>query len=190
MVFNSLRARMLNWEASSQRGMPEAILEHLPLQRGQQVADVGTGGGYFAFRMAEQLEGEGTVYAIDVDGGFLRFIQREAERRGIRNLITVQAEGERIPIPEGILDLALFRDVYHHLERQVEYFCSFRTFLQPEGRVVIIDYRPKGSFFIFWRLFEHYASRETILMEMEQAGYRLVEEHTFLPEQYFLIFGI
>lgn len=189
MVFESLRAKMLNREAASPRSRPGAILDTLPLQRGQRVADVGTGGGYYAFLMAERVGPEGTVYAIDLKRGLLRVIQREAEQRGIRNLVAIQVEGERIPIPEGVLDLALFRDVYHHLEGRVEYFRSFRAYLRPEGRVVIIDYRPKGSFF-FWRLFERYAPREIILKEMKAGGYRLVEEHPFLPEQYFLIFSI
>jgi hypothetical protein len=33
-------------------------------------------------------------------------------------------------------------------------------------------------------------AREDLVAQMERAGYKLVKEHTFLPYQYFLVFGV
>jgi hypothetical protein len=33
-------------------------------------------------------------------------------------------------------------------------------------------------------------AREDLIHQVEQAGFRLTKEHTFLPYQYFLVFGM
>ena len=58
--------------------------------------------------------------------------------------------------------------------------------LTSRGRVAIVDYRkgqPRGP------PEEHRLSPEQVRKELEAAGYRLVEDHGFLPNQYFLIFA-
>jgi len=79
------------------------------------------------------------------------------------------------------------RNVTHHISNRVSYFKELKKFLKSSGRVVIIEYK-KGKPFTFRGMFGHYVSRETIVQEMEEAGYSLEKEFDFLPEQHFAIY--
>src|SRR5262249_8042116 len=46
---------------------PERVIASLGLQPGAAVADLGSGGGYFTFRLARAVGPTGKVYAADVD---------------------------------------------------------------------------------------------------------------------------
>ena len=65
------------------------------------------------------------------------------------------------------------------------YFKSCRDSLKPGGRIAIIDFRmdspdgpPKSA-----RI-----APDRVKAELKSAGYALVQEHAFLPNQYFLVF--
>ena len=76
-------------------------------------------------------------------------------------------------------------DVYHHIQNREQYFRQLQRSLKPGGRLAIIDFRmdsqdgpPKAA-----RI-----APEQVKGELQRAGYGLVEEHGFLPNQYFLVF--
>ena len=71
----NFQAKMFNRKASDPKNKPDQILETLTLQLGQNVADIGAGGGYFSLRFAEAVGNEGHVFAVDTDSNFLEFIK-------------------------------------------------------------------------------------------------------------------
>jgi predicted methyltransferase len=44
---------------------PDRVMAELGLQPGNQVADLGAGGGYFTVRLARAVAPSGVVYAVD-----------------------------------------------------------------------------------------------------------------------------
>jgi predicted methyltransferase len=60
-------------------------------------------------------------------------------------------------------------------------------YLKPEANVAIIDHRPKRGFG-FVSLFKHHTPGETVVREMERAGYSLTKSFDFLPDQTFNLF--
>jgi ubiquinone/menaquinone biosynthesis C-methylase UbiE len=181
-------AKMFNRKASDPRNKPDQILEALGLRQGQNVADIGAGGGYFCLRFAEVVGKKGKVYAVDTNLGFLEFIENSVKERGLDNVVTILVAGEDLALPERSLDLVFMRNVCHHLTNRVEYFRKLRCFLKPEGRIAIIEYK-RAKPFTFRGIFGHYVPRETIKEEMKEAGYRVKREFDFLPEQSFTIFS-
>jgi len=184
----NLKAEMFNRKASDPRNKPDQILEALELRQGQNVADIGAGGGYFCLRFAESVGRKGKVYAVDTNLGFLEFIENNVKERGLDNVEAILAAGEDLALPEGSLDLIFMRNVYHHLTNRVEYFRKLRRFLKPEGRIAIIEYK-RADPFSFRGIFGHYVPREIIIEEMREAGYRVKQEFNFLSEQSFTIFS-
>jgi arsenite methyltransferase len=179
---------MFNSKASSSKSKPNEVLKALELQQGQTVADIGSGGGYFALRFAEIVGSEGHVFAVDTDQSFLDFVQNSAKEKGLANVETVLAAKDAAPLPEDSLDLIFLRNVCHHLPDRPEYFKKLKAALKPEARIAIIEYR--GGGFSFHGLFGHYVPKETIIKEMEQAGYQLEKDLGFLPEQSFTVFHV
>ena len=99
------KARMFNKRASDPKNKPDRVLEALGLKKGQVIADIGSGGGYFSFRFCEMVGRGGKVYAVDTNDGFLKYIQTQAEKKGVDNLVTVPVTEDRIDLPKDGLDL-------------------------------------------------------------------------------------
>jgi arsenite methyltransferase len=187
-MFESFFLRMLNREAASARSRPDEILARLHVANGQHIADIGSGGGFFALCFARAAGTTGRVYAIDVKEKYLDFIGRQAETEGLDNLRFVLAGTEEERLPSAGLDLLFARNVFHHLEQPARTFGELKKYLKPDGKVVIIEHKRKGCGFV--ALFGHHTSSETIVREMEKAGYTQEASPDFLPEQTFTVFAM
>jgi cyclopropane fatty-acyl-phospholipid synthase-like methyltransferase len=163
---------------------PDEVLAALALAPDAKVADVGSGTGYFAVRLARVVP-QGHVYGVDIEPDMARYLGERARREGLSNLTPVLAAPDDARLPEQV-DLVLVVDTYHHIGEREAYFRRLLGSLRPRGRVAIIDYRkgqPKGP------PEQHRLAPDQVRRELESAGYRFVEEHGFLPNQYFLVFS-
>jgi cyclopropane fatty-acyl-phospholipid synthase-like methyltransferase len=163
---------------------PDEVVRALELTPGARVADLGSGGGDFTFRLAEAVGPSGRVFAVDVDEGMNAYVRDEATRRGLPQLAIVLAAYDDPRIPEPV-DLIFTSNTYHHLENRPAYFANARRYLRPGGRIAVVEYKHEG--FFQW-LFPHSTEDSDIRSEMQQAGYALAREHDFLERQHFLIF--
>jgi len=179
---------MFNRKASDPKNKPDQILKILALHRGQNVADIGAGGGYFSLRFAKAVGEKGRVFAVDTNPRFLEFIRDGAKQKALDNVETIHVARDRLTLPRGSLDLVFMRNVTHHLPNRVEYFRKLKSLLKPEGRIAIIEYKSARRF-SFRGMFGHYVPREILVNEMKEAGYRLVKDLDFLPEQSFMIYA-
>ena len=162
---------------------PAEVIAALKLAPDAIVADIGSGTGYFAVRLARAVP-RGKVYGADLEPDMVKFLNARATRESLGNLTSHAAseEGPNLPAP---VDLALVVDTYHHIPRRTRYFERLKAALRPGGRVAIIDFRlesPTGP------PVKHRIPPDQVKTEMERAGYRLHEQPDFLPNQYFLLF--
>jgi ubiquinone/menaquinone biosynthesis C-methylase UbiE len=171
------------WRARWQQ--PETVIQSLALRPGSQVADLGAGGGYFTFRLADAVGPTGKVYAVDVDKGNLDYIAQQAKEQGYANVETVLAKYDDPLLPQTGVDLIFTCNTYHHLENRSDYFESAARYLRPDGQVAIIDLAGKGWLF---KWLGHWTPKETIRSEMETAGYVLTKDFDFLSRQNFQVF--
>ncbi len=86
------------------------------------------------------------------------------------------------------MDLAFVCDTYHHFEYPRRMLGSIRRALRPGGALVIIDYRRVPGRSSPWVMGHVRAGKETVISEVQAAGFRLVSEQQFLQENYFLTF--
>lgn len=163
---------------------PHEVIQALKLAPGAAVADIGAGTGYFAARLAHMLPA-GRVYAVDLEPDMVRHLGERAKRENLANLTAVPGTRGSPNLPAPV-DLVLLVDVYHHIDGRAQYFAGLRNALKAGGRVAVIDFRmdatigPSKSMRI---------APERVKTEMAQAGFALAAEHTFLPQQYFLVFA-
>jgi ubiquinone/menaquinone biosynthesis C-methylase UbiE len=184
----NFKAELLNKKASSPKSKPGKVLTAIAIKKGQKIADIGTGGGYFSLRFAEIVGEKGRVYAVDTNEDFLEFVESQAKEKALNNVITVQAKNIKSVLPKKGLDLVFLRNVSHHLENRADYFKSLKPFLKDSGQITVIEYK-KGKPWTFRGIFGHHAPKETIMREMNEAGYALEKEFDFLPEQHFTIYS-
>ena len=163
----------------------DRVITTLAIAPGQAVADLGAGGGYFTFKLADAVGAEGRVYAVDVDEAMNDRLAGLAAEKGYANVQVVLAEYDDPKIPEGGVDLIFTSNTYHHIEEREAYFRRAARYLRPGGRLAVLDYRDEG---FLQAIFGHSTDAETIRAELERAGYRLVADHDFVEKQHFLVF--
>lgn len=162
---------------------PEEVVDALDIQNGAWVADLGSGGGYFTFWLADAVGEDGRLYAVDVDEALLDDLTKRAGRDGYTNFTPVVGELDDPALP-GPVDLIFVSNTFHHLENRVAYFDRAAKYLRPGGRVAVIEQRGDG-----WLAgCGHATEGEKIKSEMEAAGYTRVASHDFLERQNFQIF--
>jgi SAM-dependent methyltransferase len=163
---------------------PQEVIQALAPAPDALVADIGSGTGYFAVRLARAVP-RGHVYGADIEPDMVKYLAERSRREGLANLTAVQAAASEPRLPRAV-DLVLLVNTYHHIAERPAYFARLRQSLRPAGRVAIIDFLPDAPAGPPRRARIPAAS---VKEEMERAGYGLVTEHTFLPNQYFLVFA-
>ena len=165
--------------------LPDRVIAALNLKRGQIVADIGAGTGYFSIRLARS-EAAPTVYAVDIEPSMVSYLRERAAKEGLNNVTAVQAAADQPNLPEPV-DLILIVDTYHHIGDREAYFRRLVKSLRPGGRVAIIDFKPDSP---EGPPKEFRFPPEKFKSEMGKAGYKLAAQHDFLPRQQFLIFQV
>lgn len=165
---------------------PDQVLAELALRPNDVVADLGAGTGYFTTRIARRVP-EGRVLAIDIEPDMIDFIRERATRDGVSNVEPVLSTADDPKLPDGV-HVVLVVDTYHHISDRTRYFERMRTHLTPDGRLVIVDFKP-GKFPVGPPP-EHKIPEETTTRELVQAGYRACGRFDGLPYQYMLSFCV
>ena len=165
--------------------LPDRVIAALNLKRGQIVADIGAGTGYFSIRLAKS-KASPKVYAADIEPSMVSYLRERAAKEGLTNVIAVQAAADQPNLPEPV-DLILIVDTYHHIGDREAYFRRLAKSIKPGGQVVIIDFKPDSP---EGPPKEFRFPLEQFKTEMGKAGYKLAAQHNFLPRQEFLIFEV
>ena len=165
---------------------PEEVIQALIIKPEEQIADLGSGSGYFTFRLADAVGPSGQVYAVDIDADMNAHLAKRLQEKGYKNIEVMLAKPHDPELPENGVDLIFSANTYHHLENRPSYFANARKYLRPNGRIAIIDFNGEG---LLQQLSGHYTPNDVIQRELQEAGYALERELTFLPKQVFLIFA-
>lgn len=166
---------------------PREVMQALAVKEGEVIADIGAGSGYFTTRLAHHVGAGGHVYAVDVSQDMVRHLHERVRDMGLLNVSPILARPDDPLLPQPV-DRFLIVNVWHHVEDHAAYLALMRKQLKPGGQVIMIDFQkrelpvgpPVGM----------KIAREDLLAQMKTHGFELVAEHTFLPYQYFLVFGV
>ena len=165
---------------------PREVLKALALKPGEVIADIGAGSGYFTFRLSHLVGEKGKIYAVDISPDMILHINRRIRELKVNNVISILADPDDPLLPDRSVNRFFFSESWHHIENQTKYLSLMKRMLKPGGEVVMIDFQKKEL--PVGPPLEMRIAREDLIKQMEQNGFRLVQEHTFLPYQYFLIF--
>jgi cyclopropane fatty-acyl-phospholipid synthase-like methyltransferase len=164
---------------------PDKVLQALHVRAGQIVCDIGAGPGYFSLRLARLVGPAGRVYAVDVDPQILNALRDRIEKGGFKNVTPVLGTGGDPLLPERSCDLILIVDTYHHFSDRPAYLRQLVRLLKAEGRVANVDFHKRAT--PIGPPLEHRVAREEFLHDAAAAGLAVVEEPTFLENQYFVV---
>ena len=163
------------------------VIQKLGVKPQDVVADLGAGAGAFTWPFAKAV-GPGTVYAVEVDQGYIPHLERRATEQGLTNVKVVLGKFEDPLLPEKV-DLAFFHDVLHHIEKRAEYLQKVATYLKPTGRIAVIELdatRPDAS---HRDEPDQQVTREQVDTWMNAAGLKKLEEIPMYEGKWFVVYG-
>ena len=164
---------------------PNRIMDILGIREGSSVADVGAGSGWFAVRAARRVGNAGTVFAVDINRGYLDYIEKRAKQEGLLNIRVILGKEDDPLLPDKGVDAVLLLKTYHEVSQPIRLLRKIRLAMRPSALLGIIGRNGKGD--------DHGLDKEVVIKEAERAGFVLVNQYDFVkPDNvdYFLVFRL
>eukprot|EP00977_Amphora_coffeiformis_P005989 scaffold1276_cov162-Amphora_coffeaeformis.AAC.9 len=119
----------------------DELVRALRLEKGNVVADIGAGTGLLVPLLSEAVGDTGKVILSELSPLFREHLAERYQQ--FSNIVIVDNPTERdpkLPTENGLVDLALMVDVYHHLEYPQAVLRNIRASLQRHGALVVVDF--------------------------------------------------
>jgi ubiquinone/menaquinone biosynthesis C-methylase UbiE len=136
--------------ASNEKGRmawqkPELLIESLGNLKGKKVADIGSGTGYFTFRLVRE---GASVVAIDVDKDMLNLVSIFKEN--MDTLYQNRIETRLVPSDDPMLtdqevDIAIIINTIGYISDRVNYLQKVKKGLKDDGILMIVDFKPDAN---------------------------------------------
>ena len=166
----------VNWQK------PGLVIKKLGDLSGKTIGDIGSGTGYFSFRLAEQ---NANVVAIDVDERFQAFIEQKIEENKVSNITTRLVGYNNPDLSDNEFDALIIVNTYHHFNDKIEYMGFCKQGLKTGGTLMIVDFKNKST--AHGPPVDHRISAEEVKSDLQKAGFNQIEiDSTTLSEQYII----
>ena len=169
---------------------PDLVINKLGDLRNKTVADLGSGIGYFSFKL---LPKAAKVIAIDVDTIKINILKsfKESYASDLKNKLDIRLVSPDNPqLNKQEVDVILSVNTVPYIQSRMSYFKMLKGTLKPGGMIVIVDFKTK-------RIPEYvnappYSNREYLHVledELIEAGYDIMETDDTSLEYQFMIFA-
>lgn len=122
---------------------PKTIVRQFDLRTGMQVADLGTGSGFYALESARIVGSKGKVYAIEVQKDLLDRVKNNASREGLHNIEVVWGDIEQeggTRLRDESVDRAIVSNTLFQIEDKERFVREVKRILRHDGKVFVIDW--------------------------------------------------
>jgi precorrin-6B methylase 2 len=163
----------------------DLLIERLPLEADDVVADIGAGTGYFSLPVAKRVP-NGRVLAVDIQPEMLAIIEARKLELGIDNVETLLGTTTDPHLPISAVDLIFIVDAYHEFSHPQEMGSAMVRALVSGGLLILIEYRAEDPRVPIKPL--HKMTQAQAKLEMAALGLTWVETGDYLPQQHVLVF--
>ncbi|HEX6419700.1 MAG TPA: arsenite methyltransferase [Acidimicrobiales bacterium] len=109
------------------------------LHPGQDVLDLGSGGGIDVLLSARRVAPTGRAYGLDMNPDMLALARENQRRAGVDNVEFLEGRIEDVPLPDGSVDVVLSNCVINlSADKDAVLAEAFRV-LRPAGRLAVAD---------------------------------------------------
>ena len=184
LIFNNPNRFM--WEKTDE------FLKAADVKKGETVADIGCGGGFFTWKFASMVGSEGRVYATEINEDALHYVREFKETYGISQITAMEAKMNDCSLPENSLDMIFMCSMYHAVYItdiefvKDDFIASLKKALKKDGRLVIVDNNITEA-----GTPSYYGpgiNPELVIAQLHYYGFTLVSEIYPIPQRFALVF--
>lgn len=166
-----------DWKERDEWMKTATLLQMAGLSETDKVADIGCHEGYLSIHLAKRVK-NGRVYAVDVREDRLERLRENANKRNLKNIITILGDYDDPKLPERELDMVFVIDTYHEMDSHEQMLRHIRKSLKPEGRIMLLEKLKE------WvkgksrkeQVSSHSLGPEYVRKELKQAGFTIISE--------------
>lgn len=117
-------------------GNPTALAE---LRPGEEVLDLGSGGGIDVLLSARRVGPAGRAYGLDMTDEMLELARENQRRAGVSNVEFLKGDIEHIPLPDASVDVIISNCVINLAGDKRKVIAEAARVLRPGGRFAVSD---------------------------------------------------
>src|SRR5688572_24629138 len=157
---------------------PQEVMDFLGIDRGDRVADIFAGGGYYTYLLSERVGSTGMVWAQ----GFSPGLAARADSGDLADATNVQLVDSLSELPEATLDAAIIIRGFHLYPDPAELLGELNRALKAGGTVGVEEVRLGQEY--GHDMETHRMGERTIIEEFERQGFDYVgsSDILFNPE--------
>ena len=170
----------------------DSMLKFCNIQRGEYIADIGCGGGYFTWQFSKMVGEQGAVYATEINEGALSYLKEFVEKNNIGNIHPLITKMNETGLEKDSVDTIYMCSAYHavyitNIEFVKDAFiASIHNALRKGGRLIIVDNAITEE-----GIPPYYGPGirpELIIAQLTHYGFHLTDRWQETPQRFALIF--
>lgn len=183
----ALNPKRPQWEKT------DSLLARLGIQKGDTIADIGSGSGFFTDKFSYLVGDHGYVYALEIKDEHIKSLSNFLTDENIKNVSVIKGKEDELILPAPV-DKMFMCSLYHIMYGVISdkdrdaYLKSLARNLKVGGELIIVDNGPADDDTLPYH--GPYISKELIINQLGFYGFELVEYYQFIPQRYMLKFKL
>jgi SAM-dependent methyltransferase len=142
-------ARALCYDPAMVEAAPDALMDSFcgvgnpfslgPIEKGERVLDVGSGGGFDLFVASSLVGPEGRACGVDLTPEMVERAAENMRQTGVENVEVRRASSEKIPYGDEVFDVTISNGVLNLSPSKEQSFREIHRVLKAEGRLQFAD---------------------------------------------------
>lgn len=145
--FNSKNKHKLDNEKRRQLLPPDQTLINLNLNKGDIVADIGCGIGYFSIPASKIVGDSGKIFAMDISPEMLEDVKIKINENNISNIEIILTDENNLKLEDNKVTFAFISNVLHETNNRESFVEEIKRILSPKGKIAIVEWEKIHSEF-------------------------------------------
>jgi ubiquinone/menaquinone biosynthesis C-methylase UbiE len=145
--FDSKNKHKLDNEQRRKLLPPEQTLIKLGLNKGDIIADIGCGIGYFTIPASKIVGDSGKIFAMDIIPEMLQDVEIKVNENNISNIETILTEENDLKLKDDKITFAFISNVLHEANEKENFLTEIKRIISPDGRIAIVEWQKINSKF-------------------------------------------